>query len=150
MSALVVRSQLKRLMVAAAVAPATAPLLVALWMLVVGFLTERSPFLPNWYDVPVAVIWVGLPLVYIPMWCVGVPVLLVLRWRHRLSFLTATATLAMLGAVIAVLLTASLPGPPGPDVAYLLSATIGAALGFAVGLVYCRTAGLCFSPVDLR
>jgi hypothetical protein len=137
-------------MVAAAVAPATAPLLVALWMLVVGFLTERSPFLPNWYDVPIVVIWVGLPLVYVPMWSVGVPVLLVLRWRDRLSFLTATATMTMLGVVIAVVLTALLPGPPGTDVAYLLAATIGAALGFAVGLVYCRIAGLYFSPVDLR
>lgn len=126
----------KRFWIAVAVSPVVAPLLFLLIALSVGWI-HIDHFAYNFDQILLALMF-GASISYAAMATLGVPYLLWLRRRGRMSFGPVSLGLSFLGVVVVVAFVLVVGNPP----ALLLSRnliellSIGAFLGLSVGVVF--------------
>jgi hypothetical protein len=131
-----------RLVLAALLAPASAPLLYVL----ATFAWSGYPSGPGHAEKLVDEFLLALlPLSYFLSLCIGTPVVLVLQRNQRLTMWRCVAVAALIGAALGLCSTFWFSGPPGshtPLSARLALSTVGALAATIIALVFCGVAGI--------
>lgn len=133
-----------RPLLAAAIAPFAAPVVISLWMGVQLFITGGLPAIAELSPYLEFVFLVGAPVAFAATWCLGLPLALWLRARQALSSPAICTSSLVFGALTMLALMASIGGLPPTFVRVLATSGLGAALGLSVAIAFCLLAGIPF------
>lgn len=132
------------LLLAAIPAPFAAPTIFCLLAVIGAFpsrgwaaLPECSPFFPFMY-------LIITPVAFVVTWCLGLPLVFLLRSFHTLSTWAVWTISLVLGALTMLALLAISKGLPPTLIRLAADAGLGAGLGLSVAIVFCAFARLPF------